>query len=98
METNEVVYASWYYSDRWGSREEEGCTLHKDLTDFEQYVKNYHDSFTNELNMGSYFVPRKPKQVLVVKEIYDKVLSSNFGLNISFEEEQKLVKDKNIIL
>jgi len=97
MEIFEVVYSSWYLSDRWGSPEESGCTLHKDMTDFDKYVENYHASFTNELVVCIYFVPRKPQIVRVIKEIYNKIIATSFGLKVDLEEEQILTKENKLI-
>jgi len=98
MEIFEVVYSSWYLSDRWGSREENGCTIHVNLSDFNLYVQDYHNSFTNELVVGIYFVPRKPVIAKVSKILYDKILKTKNGLSIPFEEEQELVKRKELVI
>jgi hypothetical protein len=98
METYEVIYSSWYLSDRWGSNEDNGCTLHINLADFQLYVQDYHNSFTNELVIGTYFVPRKPRQVRVSKILYNRILVAKNGLNISLEEEQDLIKSKELII
>jgi len=96
METIEVIYSSWYLSDRWGSKEENGCTLHINLADFELYVQDYHNSFTNELVICTYFIPRKPRQAKVSKILYDKILKTKKGLNIPIEKE--LIKEKELII
>jgi hypothetical protein len=98
METIDIIYASWYYSDRWNGSEESGCTLHKNMEDFEQFVKNYHDSFTNERVIGSYHIARKPKTAKVTSEIYEKILATPFGLKVSAEEEPEMVKQKKLVL
>lgn len=98
MEKIEIIYASWYLSDRWGSREEIGCSLHKSLYDFDLYVSKYHDTFTNERTVCIYNVPRKPKSGKVSGALYEKITNTEFGLNISFEEEQELIKNNELII
>jgi hypothetical protein len=92
MESFEIVYVSWYLCDRWGSNEESGCSLHKDLTDFEQWHLNYKNKFPNG-DMGDiYHIPRKPEAAKVTKEIYDKILSTECGVRLDVEDEEKLAK------
>lgn len=98
METFEVVYSSWYLSDRWNGKEENGCSLHKNLADFDLFVKNYHDSFTNERVVCIYLIPRKPQKALVTKKLYERIINTKFGLNVSYDEEQQLVKDKLLLI
>jgi len=98
MNTIEIIYASWYFSDRWGGKEESGCSLHLTLSDFDLFVKNYHNSFTNERVIGSYFIPRKPQTAKVSKALYERILSSKNGLNVSADEEVNLIQKKELIL
>ena len=98
METLDVIYSSWYLSDRWGSKEENGCTLHLNLSDLDLYVQDYHNTFTNELVICTYFIPRKHRQAKISKILYDKIKETKNGLHIPFEEEQKMIETKELII
>jgi hypothetical protein len=94
METIEVVYVPWYLSDRWGSREEGGCSIHKSLEDFGAWKKIYDEKV---IGTDCYYVPYKPKTARIEAALYEEMLKSSYGLRFEMEEEDELVKNGSII-
>lgn len=95
----EIVYASWYLCDRWDSNEESGCSLHKNMADFESWVKQYREKVSHHGSMPDcYHIARKPKTAYVGNELYQTICASEFGLRIDPEEEELLIKENKIIL
>jgi len=94
----EVVYSSVHWHDRWDSNEDSGCSLHKNIEDFELHVKRYQDKITiNGEYPERFYVYAKPIWVKVCQDLYDKVLLSDLCLHVSLEEEQAFVQQKKII-
>jgi len=97
METYEVIYVSWYLHDRWGSNEESGSSLHLNLEDFEKFHQNYLSKYTkNDLENNSH-IPRKPINARISKDLYQRMLDTEFGLNLSDEEDILLIKEGKIV-
>jgi len=97
---HEVVYVSWYLSDRWGSREEGGCSLHLSLDDFDSWNQSYRKKTEINGHMPDcYFMPYKGhKTVSVDENLYQKIRSSELGLRCDEEEELELLKNGVILI
>ena len=98
METFEVIYVPWYYHDRWSGNEDNGSSLHINLSDFEKYHQRYLSKLTNLELENWHNIPRKPQKALVSFELYQRLCGADLGLNLSEEEDKLLIKEGKIIL
>ena len=96
---NEIIYVHWYFSDRWGSKEESGCSIHKSISDYEKFVNIYRKKVEhNGLMPDAYHIAGKPQKVVVTHELFSKLNESDCGVRYSDEKENFLQIKKIVII
>jgi len=98
METFEVIYVSWYLHDRWNGNEESGSSLHLNLDEFEKFHQRYLSKYSKNDRENNSHIPRKPLNAKVTYDLYQRLLTAEFGLNLNEEEDKLLIEEKKIIL
>lgn len=94
MQTVEIIYVPWYLSDRWGTREEGGCSIHKSTDDFYEWKKIYDKKVEGS---DCYYVPYKPKTAKIHPDLYAEMIQSEYGLRFDMDQENDYVAKAYII-